>query len=322
MRARWSDDDLRAAVADGRSWRSVARALGLKGTSSGTLRALKRRAASLDLDTAHFTYQRRWSDRQLCDAVSSADSWADVIRALDLCDSGPDVRVRVKGHAVRLGLDTSHLERRIAGRFEPLDLLADPRFLSKAAELFAAAFFAVRGAAVAIPACPAAYDLLVEFDGCQQRVQVKTTTWRAHHGTWIVTIGHRPYVLDKSASRMPYDPDDLDYYFIIDGDLVVYLVPSSVVAGLKTISVGAYQDYRVGDASSLFASAGQTPANVAGSDAVTQNGGDPCDAIFQPTSSNGSSMSRSARPSRRTEVTEPSFSRRCGTSGATTGSTS
>jgi SRSO17 transposase len=64
-RRTWNDDDLRHAVADSHSWRGVARALGLKGTSAGTVRALKRHAERLELDTAHFTDKRRWSDREL-----------------------------------------------------------------------------------------------------------------------------------------------------------------------------------------------------------------------------------------------------------------
>jgi hypothetical protein len=67
-------------------------------------------------------------------------------------------------------------------------------------------------------------------------------------------IGRRPYALDKSASRQPYDPDEIDLFFIIDGDLAIYLIPSRVVAGKTSINVGAYAAYRVGDASSLVAS--------------------------------------------------------------------
>jgi hypothetical protein len=66
------------------------------------------------------------------------------------------------------------------------------------------------------------------------------------------------------ASREPYDLDELDYFFIIDGDLAVYLIPSHVVAGRKAINVGAYQGYRVGDASSLFATpdVASTPTDI------------------------------------------------------------
>ena len=250
---RWTDDELRAAVASERSWRGTARALGLKGTSGGGLRALKRRATELGIDSSHFTQQRRWSDRELRDAVANASSWSDVLRSLGLTDCA-EVRVRLKGHAVRLGVDVTHLARtpRAVPDVDGTDLVPEQRRLPEVAEQIAAAWFGARGAPVATPNHPCAYDLLVMFSGRHQRVQVKTTTWRQKHGSWVVNIGQRPYVLDKSASRQPYDPDDLDYFLIIDGDLAIYLIPSTVVAGRTAINVGAYAQYRIGDASSLF----------------------------------------------------------------------
>jgi hypothetical protein len=68
----------------------------------------------------------------------------------------------------------------------------------------------------------------------------------------MVRVGRRPYVLDKSASKIPYDPDDVDYFFLIDGDGALYFIPSAALAGKTTVNVGAYSQYRVGDASSLF----------------------------------------------------------------------
>lgn len=247
----WSDDDLRTAVAAQHSWRGTARALGLRGTSAGTIRSLKRRARDLQLDTAHFTGQRRWSDRQLTEAVAVAESWADVLVRLGLTDSAA-ARLRIRGHSVRLGLDVAPLSPQVVEGSAPAGLSADKALLRCGAEQFASAWFSVRGAAVAKPEQPAAYDLLAAFGGGHHRVQVKTTTWQGPHGTWAVNIGRRPYALDKSASRQPYDPDELDYFFIIDGDLSIYLIPSQVVAGKTTISVGAYRQFRVGDASSLF----------------------------------------------------------------------
>ena len=244
---------MRAAMAVERSWRGTARALGLHGSSAGTLRALKRRALELQLDTSHFTRQRRWSEAHLRDAVQTGTSWSDVLHGLGLTDNA-EARVRVKGHAIRLGLDVSHLTRRpIECDAELADLSPDVTLLSRGAEQFASAWFTVRGATVAKPEHPVAYDLLVTFGGRHQRVQVKTTTWRGEHGTWAVNISRRPYVLDKSASRQPYDPDKLDQFFIIDGDLSIYLIPTRIVAGKTTINVGAYRAYRVGNASSLIA---------------------------------------------------------------------
>jgi hypothetical protein len=105
----WSDAQLREAIEGSQSWRAVARALGLKDTSASAVRTIKRHTARLELDVSHFTGQRRWSDRQLREAVVASTCWAEVMTALGVADNGPD-RVRVKGHATRPGLDWTHLK--------------------------------------------------------------------------------------------------------------------------------------------------------------------------------------------------------------------
>jgi hypothetical protein len=95
------DAQLRRAVEANRNWRAVARALGLKGDSASVVRTLKGRAARLDLDTSHFTNQRRWSDDQLRQAVVDSTSWAEVLGYLGVVDNVAD-RARAKGHAARL----------------------------------------------------------------------------------------------------------------------------------------------------------------------------------------------------------------------------
>jgi hypothetical protein len=252
-RRSWTDTQLRKAVKTSQSWRAVARALGLKGTSAGVIRTLKRHAVRLALETSHFTGQRRWSDRQLREAVTGATCWAEVLVALGTVDNA-EYRVRVKAHAVRLGLDCTHLK--------PPNLLstsgeafAEPvrlEMLRVAAPAVAMAWFGLRGCAVAIPIEPQEYDLLVTSEKGVQRVQVKSCALRDGKGRWSVGVGRRPYVLDKSAGKMPYDPDSLDLFFIVLGDGSIYVIPSSVLAGRVRIYADSYAPYRVGDASSLM----------------------------------------------------------------------
>jgi hypothetical protein len=90
-------------------------------------------------------------------------------------------------------------------------------------------------------------------------VQVKSSTYRGDFGSYHVGIGQRPYVLDKTASRQPYDPDCVDLFFVIDGDGLMYLIPIAAVAGRTSINVGAYRRFVVGDCSGLFA---QAPESV------------------------------------------------------------
>jgi hypothetical protein len=84
-----------------------------------------------------------------------------------------------------------------------------------------------------------------------RRVQVKTTTSTGRNG-WQVTVSRRPYSPGNLAPRVAYDPDVIDYFFIIDGDLNLYLIPSKVIAGRIGILLRAYNKYIVGNASGLL----------------------------------------------------------------------
>lgn len=253
-RRNWTDADLRMAVRTSRSWRQVARRLGLKGTSAGVIRTLKRHATRLELDASHFTGQRRWSDLQLRDAVPRATTWSDVLRLLGVNDDGTG-RSSVKAHAIRLRLDISHLQAAEQTDEPGLDLSTSRPQLSMlrvAAGSIAASWFALRGMSVAIPVEPEVYDLLVTMDGVVQRVQVKSTTCRTEAGHWEVGVGRRPYVMDKSAGKTPYDPEAIDYFFVIAGDGRLFLIPSRVLAGRVRVYVDTYDRYLVGDAASLL----------------------------------------------------------------------
>jgi hypothetical protein len=113
------------------------------------------------------------------------------------------------------------------------------------------------GRNVAFPAEPDAYDLLVDMPDGLKRVQVKTTTFRSKDG-WLVQIGRRPYSSGNNALLIPYDPEVIQFFFIVDGDLTVYLIPSAVIAGRVQILLRAYSKYIVGNAAGLMA--GQTRA--------------------------------------------------------------
>jgi hypothetical protein len=250
----WTDEQLKTAIANQRSWHGVMKELGFRSKSTTSLRRIKQVAETLRLDTSHFTGQRRWSDMELRAAVSRAASWADALWILDLSDNG-DNRTTVKAHAVRLGLDVSHLMPVKADVELADDLFLDgaqPAMLRVAAPLIAAAWFAIRAMPVAVPTEPEVYDLLVTMPEGIRRVQVKSTTQRTSSGSWQVEVGRRPYVMDKSAGKIPYDPDLIDFFFILDSAGRIFLIPSRVLAGRVAITLDSYAPYRVGDASSLL----------------------------------------------------------------------
>jgi hypothetical protein len=125
--------------------------------------------------------------------------------------------------------------------------------LREAATSLAATWFSLCGFNPAIPVEPAVYDLLVSMPDGIKRVQVKTTTYCRKSG-WQVVVGRRPYSAGNREGLVPYDPDLIDWFFIVDGDLAIYLIPSKIIAGRVGLSLRTYASYIVGDASGLIAS--------------------------------------------------------------------
>lgn len=241
----WTDEQLRKAVADARSWRSTCFALGLQSASSASIRGLQRHAARLGLDTSHFPQRPSWTDGDLKLAVSSSSTWGAVAAALGLIGGGKTI-TSLKGRAHRLGLDTQHLS---APRLVQLDAIhqtaPDLINLRLAAMPIAMTWFLLRGGKPSLPVEPCPYDLIVDIGGGLQRIQVKTVTHRSPDG-WDAPVARsgRP---DRHY-RVYYDPGEIDFFFIVDGDLGLYLIPLAVVAGKLVISLKAYAAYRVGTA--------------------------------------------------------------------------
>jgi hypothetical protein len=248
----WSDAQLAEAVKASGSWRGVMRELGLNSTSAGAIRIVRGHATRLALDTSHFRGKRSWSDSQLRRAVLDARSWDDALAALGLSTNSGNAQTHIKSHAIRLGLDFSHFESVIPIRSEPSALKPDLKHLREAGPSIAASWFTLCGCSVLFPIEPATYDLAVSMPDGLKRVQVKTTTSNGANG-WQVGVARRPYSVGNTARRVPYDPEVIDLFFIVDGDLMMYLLPSRVIAGRTAVLLRTYTDYIVGNAGGLIA---------------------------------------------------------------------
>jgi hypothetical protein len=233
----YADAQLTEAIRASRSWRGALRMLGLAATSSAAMRSVRMHADRLGLDYSHFTGQRRWTDQQLAAAIASASSWTQVADTLGL--AGGSSTTTLRGHAVRLGLDIGHLAQPKKPQ-PPVGLIhPQPANLRRAGSLMAAAWFELCGHSVSWPLEPCRYDLLVWMGAGAQRIQVKTTTVK--QGTsWTVWISN------SGDERRTYDPDEIDQFFVIDGDFDYYLIPVAAVAGLMAIQLSAYEGYRLG----------------------------------------------------------------------------
>ena len=65
-------------------------------------------------------------------------------------------------------------------------------------------------------------------------------------------VGRRPYSEGNKKGLVPYDPELIDWFFIVDGDLAMYLIPSKVIAGRVGILLRTYTRYIVGKAAGLM----------------------------------------------------------------------
>jgi hypothetical protein len=241
----WSDSQLVSAVAVSRSWRGVMRELGLCVTSAGSIRVVKRHVSRLGLDTSHFSGQRRWSDAQLRRAVATAYSWSELLSELGLSGDADD-RIRIKAHSARLGLDLSRLDPPHRDVPSQPEFKPDLKHLRNAGTSIAAMWFLLCGYNTSLPMEPTIYDLLVSMPDGIKRVQVKTTT--VNNNGRAVQVGRRPYSVGNRARLVPYDPDQVDFFFIVDSDLSMYLIPSRVIAGRVGIMPGNYSEFIVGSA--------------------------------------------------------------------------
>ena len=229
------------------------RELGLNPSNGGITRTIRNHAALLGLDTSHFRGNRSWSDAVLRQAVTEGRTWEEVLTSLGLKVRAGGERTLVKAHALRLGLDVSHLGRPAPFTADPSELEPDLANLRRAADSLAATWFMLCGCNVAFPAEPDNYDLLVDTPDGLKRVQVKTTTYKGKDG-WMVQIGRRPYSIGNNALLVPYDPEIIELFFIVDGDLAMYLIPSRVIGGRVQILLRTYSSYIVGNAAGLMVS--------------------------------------------------------------------
>lgn len=111
---RWTDDQLRGAVAVSRSLAEVCRRLELR-PGGGTYKSLRRHIARLAIDASHLPVisdgrvraRRSWTDEQLDEIVRDSVSFSEVLRRLGYKPSGGMHRY-IKAHIRRLGLRTDH----------------------------------------------------------------------------------------------------------------------------------------------------------------------------------------------------------------------
>ena len=108
IQRKWTDAQLREAVAASTSYKAALHRLGLK-PGGGSHYDLRNRVRELGLDTSHFTApgQRPWTEGELREAVAASDGIATLLAKLGLPPTGA-ARQRLGRELRARRIDTSH----------------------------------------------------------------------------------------------------------------------------------------------------------------------------------------------------------------------
>jgi hypothetical protein len=243
VRLTYTPGELKEAIRESSSWRQVMQKLGYRTTNGYLAVRLRKEAAELGIDTSKFPSKRVWSRGELAEAIKTSDNWQEVAVKCGLAPHGGN-QARLRGIASRFGIEYDHIGRRSDPSIEmPFTAPPSLTLLRDAAHLLAAAWFARRGYAVSLPAQARPYDLIVETPGRLHRVQVKTASRRsARTGQFECNISRIPL---RNNQRQAYDPEDVNFFFIVDAEDNYYLIPIAEVGGGMSISLGFFQHRRV-----------------------------------------------------------------------------
>lgn len=222
-RRAYDESDLRHAIESSESWRAVLRQLGLRGTSGGSIRTVRRHAEHLSIGFGHLG--------------RSPEGTGTLPRT-----SPPETVASSDSNGCEDNTDASPSPASTPGGKQPAPPPPVPSVdmsrLRRAGPMLAAAWFTLAGWDVSWPLEPSRFDLVVSSDVGTRRIQVKTTTARAAR-TWKV------YLSTSGRGRRTYGPDEIDDFFVIDGALDFYLIPAAVVAGVQAVHLSAYLGFRL-----------------------------------------------------------------------------
>lgn len=190
---------------------------------------------------------RSYTDSDLQAAVVASRSWSEVVVAVGM--AGGSASGRLQQRAAELGLDTSHFSARstrgdaaaaVDLPFKGGSSLRTPGHLGLSTAIH---WFLSHGYVVSIPIETAPYDLIAESDAGLQRVQVKTTSTFASSGRHRVKLTRAAWAPDVALNSrgryrmVAYGEGLIDYFFIAAKGGPNYLIPWSVVRGLKEIAL-------------------------------------------------------------------------------------
>lgn len=89
------------------------------------------------------------------------------------------------------------------------------------------------------------YDLIADFNGGLQRVQVKTSRYTRNNTSYEVMLKNCGGT-SKGSKIRPFDNTACDYVFVLTGNNKMYLIPTAEIIATNTITVGnKYSEFEV-----------------------------------------------------------------------------
>lgn len=200
-------------------------------------------------------WERTYTDEELAAAVEVARTWRGVLCGLGFVATSAKAIRSVGSHAERIGADYSHFRVQRSWTDEQLwqaieeadgwsnvvarlNLEGSSAVVTLKGHAVGVAWFAMCGHEVSWRIEPARCDLLVWVASQAHRVRVKLMVARAGSGGARVSF-------NLGRQQRPYDPDEIDDFFIIDGELNFYLVLAAVVSGRHMMHLAAHELFLV-----------------------------------------------------------------------------
>jgi hypothetical protein len=204
-----------------------------------------------------------WSDTQLREAIRASTNWVGVMRMLDYGDrskSAGAIRI-VRRRAAELGIDSSH--------FRGKRRWTDPQLRQAVSEartweeVLTRLGLSTRSGNIQPHIKSHTIRLGLDTSHLSRPSHLgpgpaeappETTTTSTKDG-WTATVGHHPDTHARSGlghRLVAYDPEFIDLFFVIDGDLMMYLIPSRAVAGRVRVLLRTYKKYIVGNAAGML----------------------------------------------------------------------
>ena len=101
----------------------------------------------------------------------------------------------------------------------------------------AIAYFSMNGYTVSIPLNDTQdYDLIVEKDGKLETIQVKSTDCKTKYGVYQVALKSCGGTKGKEYKTLINT--NIDYLFILNADLKMYVIPKNEIKNKSTINLG------------------------------------------------------------------------------------